>query len=345
MMRRLMLIEPGVVRWESCDAPTLDSANGGPNAAIVRPLAVAMCDIDVGVLRGLYPLPGPYPMGHEGVAEVVEVGENVTSVTVGDQVIVPFQISCGACEPCRRGRTGNCSAHPMMSTFGLGAMGGLEWGGLLADLALVPHADAMLYPLPEGAEPATLASMGDNIVDGWRCVGPQLKADPGADVLVVGGSAGANSIGLYAAGLAVAAGAQRVLYLDDDSDRLTIAESMGVEVREGPYPRKAGRFPITVDASGASEGLRCAINSTETDGTCTSPSVYFDDQPLPMLAMYSRCCTLHTGRAHARAAIPDALELCAAGFDPSLVTTETVRFDDAEDALANPSMKPILTTA
>lgn len=345
-MRQLLFEEAGVVRWVEADAPTLDGAEdgdgGGGGAAMVRPIAVALCDLDVGALRGSFPLPGPYPLGHEGIAEVVEIGPAVTSVAVGDLVIVPFQISCGECAACRRGRTGNCAAHPPMSTFGLGTMGGLQWGGLLADLALVPHADAMLVPVPTGIDPVAVASMGDNIADGWRCVGPQLQDEPGGHVLVIAGDAGPNSIGLYAAGLAVAAGAERVVYLDDNPERAALAEALGAEVLSGPPPRRVGSFPITVDASGAEDGLRCALESTASDGRCTSPSVYFGDQAVPMLSMYSRCCTLHTGRAHARPAIPEVLELVAAGFDPSIVTTDVVDFADAEAALAEPSMKPVL---
>jgi alcohol dehydrogenase len=137
-----------------------------------------------------------------------------------------------------------------MSTYGLGTMGGLEWGGLLADFALVPHADAMLVKLPESVDPIAAASASDNLPDAWRTVGPQLAADPGAEVLVIGGDAGPNSIGLYAAGLAVALGAARVTYLDHQPDRLSVAAALGVEVIDGPPPRKVGSFPITVDASG-----------------------------------------------------------------------------------------------
>src|SRR5664279_1901387 len=129
-MQRVVLDGAARVRWEEVDEPRLT----GPDAALVRPIAIATCDLDTAVLRGRYPLEGPYPFGHEGIAEVVAVGDAVTSVVPGDRVIVPFQISCGTCEPCRRGRTGNCAAHPRMSTYGLGTMGGLEWGGLLADL-------------------------------------------------------------------------------------------------------------------------------------------------------------------------------------------------------------------
>jgi alcohol dehydrogenase len=294
------------------------------------------------VLAGTYPLPGPYPFGHEGVAEVVAVGDGVTGTRPGDVVVVPFQISCGVCEPCRRGRTGNCTNHPRMSVYGLGQLGGLAWGGLLADLVAVPHADAMLVTVPAGLDPVAVASASDNIPDGWRCVGPQLAAEPGAEVLVVGGAEGPNSIGLYAVGLAAALGAGRIVYADDDPGRLATATAYGAETLDGPPPKKAGAFPITVDASGSTEGLRCALNSTASDGMCTSPSVYLSDPAIPMFAMYSRCCSLHTGRVHARPAIPAVLDLVAAGFDPSIVTSAVVSRADAAAALAEPPMKLVV---
>src|SRR5215472_943953 len=333
-MQRLTLEGTARVRWEEAGEPTL----AGPDGAIVRPLAVATCDLDVAVLAGRYPLAGPYPFGHESVAEVVEIGDNVVTVAPGDRVVVPFQISCGTCAPCSRGRTGNCAAHPRMSAYGLGTLGGLEWGGLLADLVSVPHADAMLVGLPAGLDPVDVASASDNIPDAWRTVGPQLAAEPGADVLVVGGDSGPNSIGLYAAGLAVALGASQVSYLDHDPGRLAVADALGATVIDSTPPRKAGTFPITVDASGTPDGLRCALNSAAPDGTCTSPSVYLEDPALPMLAMYSRCCTLHTGRVHARPAIPAVLDLIARGFDPSIVTRA-----EAADALARPPVKLVIT--
>jgi threonine dehydrogenase-like Zn-dependent dehydrogenase len=245
-MQRLVLDGTAKVHWEEIDEP----APPGPDAALVRPVAIATCDLDVAVLGGRYPLEGPYPFGHEGIVDVVAIGDRVSTFVSGDRAVVPFQISCGACKACRRGRTGNCASHPRMSTYGLGTMGGLEWGGLLADFALVPHADAMLVKLPESVDPIAAASASDNLPDAWRTVGPQLAADPGAEVLVIGGDAGPNSIGLYAAGLAVALGAARVTYLDHQPDRLSVAAALGVEVIDGPPPRKVGSFPITVDASG-----------------------------------------------------------------------------------------------
>jgi hypothetical protein len=59
--------------------------------------------------------------------------------------------------------------------------------------------------------------------------------------------------------------------------------------------------------------------------------------------MYSRCCTFHIGRAHVRAAIPSVLELVGNGFDPSLVTSSVVAWDDAVEALAHPPMKLVIS--
>ncbi len=229
-MRRLLLEAPGRVRWDETDDPPQPSSD----AAVVRPVAVATCDIDVAILRAQYPTPGaPYPLGHEGVGEVVDVGPDVRYVTVGDLVVVPFQILCGRCGPCRRGYTGNCASHPRMSTYGLGSMGGYDWGGFLSDSVQVPHADAMLVPVPAGLDPVRIASCSDNLPDAWRSVGPQIERHPGIDVLVMGGDGGPASIGLYAVGIAVAMGGGRVVYHDQDAERLSIAATLGAECIEG----------------------------------------------------------------------------------------------------------------
>jgi alcohol dehydrogenase len=340
-MRQLLLDGPGALHWADVEPPPPP----GPGAALVRPLTVATCDLDLAVLAGHYPLPGPYPFGHEGVAEVLETGEGVTTVRPGDRVVVPFQISCGRCAPCRRGRTGACASHPWMASYGLGPIGGPEWGGLVADTVAVPHADAMLVPLPGGLDPVAVASASDNIPDGYRAVGPALREDPGAEVLVVGARGGLASIGLYAAGTAVVLGAARVVYLDEDPARLAVAEALGAEVVEGPPPRRAGSFPVTVDASGTPDGLRCAIASTAADGTCTVPAIHPQDVPLPLLAMYSRGITLRTGRCHARGLLPDVLDVLAAGLRPELVTTAVVPWDEAASALPAATGKTVLSRA
>lgn len=110
------------------------------------------------------------------------------------------------------------------------------------------------------------------------------------------------------------------------------------------WPDKLGRFEITVDACGHHAGLHAALRSTAADGICTSVAIYFEPStPVPLLEMYTRGCTLHTGRCHARALIPEVLALVADGrLDPALVPSAVVRFDDAESALTELPTKLIL---
>jgi alcohol dehydrogenase len=330
-VEQLTYTAPNELEWREAPEPKLDS----DGAVLVRPLAVATCDLDALIVRGLSPFRPPFPLGHECVAEVVEAGDAVRSVQPGARVSVPFQISCGECDPCRRGRTGNCANTDFMSSYGFGPA--VErWGGFLSDVVLVPFADHMLVPVPKGVETAAVASASDNISDGWRTVGPQLADEPGAAVLVVGG-AGPGSIGLYAAGLAVVLGAERVVYVDADQGRRRIAETLGAET-VAEMPERLGPFPITVDSSADPDGLRLALRSTAPDGTCTSTGIYFGDVPsLPLLEMYTKGIVFKTGRAHVREAMPKVLELAADGFEPERVTTRVVAWADAPDALVEGS--------
>jgi alcohol dehydrogenase len=298
----------------------------------VRPIAVATCDLDALIIQGASPFAAPFPIGHECVAQVVELGDEVTGIVPGQLVSVPFQISCGTCASCRRGRSRNCRQVTPMSTYGFGPAV-QTWGGFLSDLVCVPYAEHMLVPVPAGLDPVSVASASDNISDAWRAVAPALVDQPGESVLVVGG-AGPGSIGLYAAGLAVALGAESVLYVDIDPKRREIATALGADTR-ADIPKRLGPYGITVDASGHPDGLSLALRSAAPDGVCTSTAIYFGEQPtLPLLEMYSKGITFKTGRANAREAIPHVLELAASGaVHPELVTTKVVGWVDAADAL------------
>lgn len=336
-MQQLSFVEPGRVEWIDAPAPVVD----GPEAALVRPLAVTTCDLDHAILSGRVPLPGPFPLGHEFVAEVVDVGESVRAVGPGNRVVVPFQISCGRCGRCRKGLTGSCEAAPVRSAYGLGPIGGVGWGGALADLVRVPFADAMLQTLPPGVAPTAVACASDNLCDAWRTVAPFLAEEPGADVLVVGGAAA--SISLYAVAIAKALGAGRVVYVDTDAGRAAVAERLGAETVVGPLPRRAGEFAITVDGSGDADGLACALRSVTPYGVCTSAAIYYTDTALPLLEMYGRGVRFVTGRVNARAHLPHVLDLVASGrLDPTPVTTARVPWDRAIDGLLHGGAKPVI---
>jgi alcohol dehydrogenase len=169
--------------------------------------------------------------------------------------------------------------------YGFGELGG-DWGGALSDSVRVPFADFMLVPIPPGLDPYALGSFPDNLVDGWRTVGPYLRDRPRSSVLVMGG--GAVSVGLYAASIAVALGASKVTYVDADQGRRELAGTFGVtDVAASAPERVRPVYDITVEASASAAGLSVAIRSTRPGGVCTSVGIYYEQQtPMPLLAMY-----------------------------------------------------------
>ena len=339
-MRHLVFNGPGDLAWQETPDPRLS----GPRDAIVRPLAVARCDLDPAIALGLYPMKPAFALGHEMVGEIVELGEAVSGLQIGQRVIVPFQASCGDCAPCLRGHSNACASVPSGTAFGLGPHGGIDLGGALADLVRVPFADHMLLPLPDGLDPVVAAGIPDNVSDGYRCVAEPLAAIPGAPVLVVGGLA--PSVGLYAVACAVALGSERVVFVDQDQARLELAARLGAQVIEAPLDRLADavgdeRFPITVDACVLDPGRDLALFATAPCGTCTSVSGGASARSmLPLQSMYLKGVRYEVSRVHARATAPAVLELVTAGrLDPGAIITKVVSFDDAAEAMVDPAVK------
>jgi threonine dehydrogenase-like Zn-dependent dehydrogenase len=341
-MRQLMFEDAGRYDWREVPEPAITS----PEQALVRPLAVACCDLDVGVADGRLPMPPGHAVGHEGLAEVIAVGEGVTSVRVGDRVVVPFQISCGSCRECRRGVTGTCGSVPLMAMYGMAPIAGLDGGGFMADQVLVPYADAMLIGVPDSVDPVAIASLSDNIPDGWRTVGPfaaELSALDEADrrVLVVG----ALSIGLYAAAIGVALGAH-VDYVDTDAGRLAAAEKLGATAHDVAKPdRSWDPYPVTAHTSANPALLAATLRATWPDGVCTDTGIYYDKVEMPLLPMYTRGVRFVTGRVNARVVIPQVVELLAAGLDLSPVVDRAVPWEEAPSAWPQMRGKTVFTRA
>ena len=327
-MKQLMLDGPDACSWREATDPTIVA----PGQALVRPLAVACCDLDVWVSQGGLPMPPGHALGHEGVAEVVEVGSEVTSVRVGDRVIVPFQLNCGTCAACRRGVTGSCASLPLMAMYGMAPLAGMDGGGFMADLVTVPYADAMLIRLPDGIDPVAIASMSDNIPDGWRAVGPYGPELAGLDpadrrVLVMG----RLSIGLYAAAFGAALGAT-VDYVDTDPSRLAVAEKLGAVAHDRAKPDKSwDPYPVTVHTTADPALLTATLRATWPDGVCTDTGIYYSPVELPLLPMYTRGVRFVTGRVNARAVIPEIIELLTATSELAPVVERVVPWEDAAE--------------
>ncbi len=371
-MQQLYYLKKHKLEWREMPAPTLQFAD----EAIVRPIAAARCDLDNAFLLrdlsaavriglalhildplvrdtlGVPPFEGPFPYGHECVAEIVELGPDVRNFRIGDRVIVPFQLSCGHCGTCKINLTAHCETDRStpIRMFGFGKMTG-DLGGMVTDLFRVPNASHMLVKVPDGVTSASVASASDNIADGWRTVATPLRARPGAPVLIVGGRA--KSVSLYALAAAVALGSERVDYLDTNTERLRIAESLGATpikleksfkwMQSSNLLRKGG-YPIVVDGSGAAGAIDFAIRALSPGGVCTTVFFYLrKGTPVPLWQMYVYGGTLTTGLANVRADLPEILQTIQVGkLKPELVTTLTADWKDAPQALLDPSTKVIL---
>ncbi|HKJ36488.1 MAG TPA: alcohol dehydrogenase catalytic domain-containing protein [Solirubrobacterales bacterium] len=339
-MRELRFIEPGTVRWEQAPDPLLED----PGSALVRPLAVARCDLDIAMAAfGIFP--GPYPVGHEAVGEVVEVGDRVTSFARGDRVVVPFQVSCGSCRPCSGGRFAACEPFKAKAgaAFGFGEAGGGH-GGAVADLLAVPAAEHLLLHVPEAISDVVACTLADNVIDGYRAVAAGLARYPGEEVLIVGGAA--PSIGLYAVASAFALGAGGVRFADSDPERCAAAEALGATIEDvgEEWPRRFDRALVVVDNVLEPEGLHAALRSTDGYGFCTSVAIHFGETtPMPLLEMYTRGITYHTSRADSRRLLPEVIEMVAEGrLDPRRVPTTVAGWTEADEVWLEPAIKLVV---
>ena len=324
-MRQLTFVAPGKVEWREAAEPRIE----GSGEAIVRPLVLGRCDLDVGFVRGKAPMKSGEPIGHEMIGEIVDLGGDSSGLQPGQRVIVPSQISCGMCRNCRRGFTGRCQSVPFGAGYGMGREG--SYGCAASDLVRIPYAKAMLVPLPEHADPIVMIGAADMAADSWRAVAPQLAARPGASVLVMGGSA--SGIGIYAAGLAVSLGAELVDYVDDDEDRLRQAAAYGANPIRRPVELER-QYEIVVDADGEADTIVQAIKATEPEGLFTSVTIHMRPLTgLPLIEMYFKGIAFHTGRANVRTGLAPLLDHCAHGvLRPDAIDKKLYDFADTPDA-------------
>lgn len=359
-MQQLNFIKKNTLEWKEIKEPKIENAF----QAIVRPFAVAKCDLDnaflfkniplifkVGTLLGKIDkdfystfgkncFRGPFPFGHECVAEVIEVGDKVSKINIGDVVSVPFQISCGSCVTCKTSITSSCENTPKFSTYGFGKH--LQFGGAMSDFLNVPFADAMLLKIPDTINPIHLASLSDNVPDAYRNVGAELEKNPNKSVLVIGGNA--QSVGLYTLAIAKSLGASKVDYVDKIEERINIAKKIGVDNIYESFDSIKEKYDIVVEASSTEKGLKIAIDKTKPYGVCSSSGIYFKKMTMPLIKMYTQGITFKTGLANARADAEKVLGLIEQKkLDLSLVTTKLDSWENSIDAFLSKTSKVIVT--
>ncbi len=333
-MRELTVVAPGQLRWEEKASPRIE----GPLQALVRPIAACNCDLDRRLIAGLTPFKPPFAIGHECVAEVLEVGSAVETIRRGDVVSVPWKIACGTCEACRAGLSVACSSVRKYAAYGVPAGG--PWGGLFSECVNVPFADGMLVKVPEGVDPVAAAAVSDNLTDAWVSASRPLRSRPNGKVLVVGGT---ESLGILAVQMARAAGAAEVDYFDDDAARNELARQSGAVLRVGPEAELHERYDVAIAATRAHDKFRTSLLALRSGGHCSCIGIMFDDPAIPLFQMYMRDVTLSVGLCSVRPHMPRVLELIQQGLcDPMIVTPDTFEWEDAPEALLSPTAKAVL---
>ncbi len=201
---------------------------------LVRITATGVCHTDAYTLSGADP-EGIFPsiLGHEGAGVVEAVGEGVTSVAVGDHVIPLYTPECGECKFCKSGKTNLCQA--IRSTQGKGLMpdGTTRFSkdgepiyhymgtSTFAEHTVVP--EIALAKVSKDAPLEEICLLGCGVTTGMGAVHNTAKVQAGDTVAVFG----LGGIGLSVIIGAVQAKASRIIAIDINNDKETIAKQLG----------------------------------------------------------------------------------------------------------------------
>jgi threonine dehydrogenase-like Zn-dependent dehydrogenase len=205
--------------------------------AIVKITSTAICGSDLHLLDGYVPtMQKGDVMGHEFMGEVVEVGDGVDRdrLRVGDRVVVPFPIACGACLACRAELYSCCEntnpnaglaekffGHPLAGIFGYSHLTGGFAGGQ-AEYARVPFADVGPLKIESDLADEQVLFLSDILPTGY--MGAEMCDIAPGDVVAVWG---AGPVGQFAMDSARVLGAEKVIAIDSEPYRLAMAERAG----------------------------------------------------------------------------------------------------------------------
>jgi len=227
-MRALTYHGPHRVRVETVPDPILQA----PDDIILRVTATAICGSDLHLYRGK--IPGTEHgeiFGHEFMGEVVEAGAEVTSVAVGDRVVVPFVIACGDCFYCHLHQYAACETTnsgrgailnkknitPPAALFGFSNLYGGVPGGQ-AEYVRVPKANVGPFKVPLALPDDKVLFLSDILPTAWQAV-QNAGLQKGSSVAIFG----AGPVGLLSAACARLVGAEEIFMIDHNNYRLEFA--------------------------------------------------------------------------------------------------------------------------
>jgi 2-desacetyl-2-hydroxyethyl bacteriochlorophyllide A dehydrogenase len=328
-MRAVTFQAANEVRVEEKPDPEVTAAD----EALIRVEASGICGSDLHIYHGRVPVEQGFTIGHEYVGTVLEAGDAVDRVAVGDRVLGCFHTACATCVACLRGDYHRCERQ---RTFGHGShLGDLQ--GAQAELLLVPRANLTLRRVPEGMSDEAALFAGDVMGTGYHAVA-HAGMRSGDTVAVLG----LGPVGLCAVQAALAGGAVKVFAIDSVAARLEMAASFGatsIHLTEED-PKKAVRaatdgrgVDVVVDAVGDPAPLAMAISLCRDAGTVSGIGAYAGKGEVPLGLAWLKGLQLRLGLANVIAHVDRVLGLIEAGrLDPGPLVTHHMKLDDAAEA-------------
>ena len=241
----------------------------GDDEVLVEVKATGICHTDEFTLSGADP-EGLFPsiLGHEGAGVVVDVGKNVTSVAKGDHVIPLYIPECRQCKSCLSGKTNLCTA--IRATQGQGVMpdgtSRFSLGGeklfhymgtsTFANYSVMP--EIAVAKVREDAPFDKICYIGCGVTTGIGAVINTAGVEPGANVVVFG----LGGIGLNVIQGARIAGADKIVGVDINASKATLAEKFGMTHFVNPTEVEGDLVPYLVDLTdgGADYSFECIGN-------------------------------------------------------------------------------------
>lgn len=307
-MKAVVFHGPHKVAVEERPVPRIQASTD----VIVKVRYTALCGSELHVFRGHQPSKTGFIMGHEFTGTVVEKGNDVKTLAVGDVIVSPFTTSCGTCFYCKQGFSSRCAKSLL---FGCPVLDGGQ-----AEYARVPYADTTAYKAPEGIDEKLLVLMADIYPTGFFAASNGFKEytkEQAADLTVV--VIGCGPVGLLAIVNALEYKPKHLLAVDSVEPRLELAKKLGAEPwnflkdREGLDKRVKeltdGRgADVVIEVVGLSPALRTAFDLLRPWGTISSVGVHNAEIPWSGSEAYGKNLKLQMGRCPVRSVFPQALE-------------------------------------
>ena len=332
-MRAVVYHGPGSKALEAVPDPVIQK----PTDVIVRMDTTTICGTDLHILKGDVPaVTDGRILGHEGVGTVVEVGSAVSTVSVGDRVILSCISACGACSYCHQGLYAHCLADEGAS--GIGWIFGHLIDGTQAELVRVPFADNSVYQLPDGVSDEAAVMLSDILPTGFKIGVRYGRVKPGDVVAVVG----AGPVGLAAMMTATLYGASRIIALDLDANRLEQAKLMGatdaVDSGDVDWADQVRAMTdglgvdVAIEAVGIPATFRACCDLVRPGGSVANVGVHGAPVELPLQDLWIQDLSITMGLV-STSTTPMLLKLVAQHKIPAeRFATHTFTFDAIIDA-------------